>query len=62
MQRLCLRQRHIARQHNHHAVIGQGRHRLLHSMTGAQLLLLAYKFQIHPRLRAAALADGSLYL
>ena len=38
-----LRQRHVARQHQRHAVVWQIRQGLLHGMTRAQLRLLACK-------------------
>ena len=41
-----LRQRHITREHHHHAVICQHRHGLLHGMACTQLGLLAHKLQI----------------
>jgi hypothetical protein len=41
-----LGQRHIAREHDHGAVVLQLRHGLLHGVAGAQLRLLAHKFQV----------------
>ena len=45
-QSVSLGQRHIARQNNHHAVIGQHGHSLLHGVAGAELRLLAHKLQV----------------
>jgi hypothetical protein len=38
-------QRHIAREHQHHAVIGQQRHGLLHGVAGAELRHLPGELQ-----------------
>ena len=50
-------QRHIAREHDHDAVIGQLRHRLLHGVAGAQLWLLSYEINAQsacsPRIHCA---------
>ena len=44
-QRVGLGQRHVARQHQRDTVVGQQRQRLLHRVPGAELRLLAGKFQ-----------------
>jgi hypothetical protein len=45
-QRGRLRQRHVAREHDHRAVVRQARHGLLHGVAGAQLRLLAHTFHV----------------
>ena len=47
LQGVGLRQGHIARQNHHHAIVGQCRHSLLHSVTGAQLGFLAHTLHRH---------------
>jgi hypothetical protein len=54
LQRGRLGQRHIARQHQRDAVVGQQRQRLLHRVAGAELGLLARKLQPQRRIRAGA--------
>ena len=57
-----LRQRHVAAEHHHDAVIGQHRHRLLHRVAGAELRLLAHTLQLQCSQHAAGRATCRLDL
>ena len=60
-QGVWLGERHVARQHDHRAILAQVRHRLLHGVAGAKLRLLAHKLKVKTAYSACCACGGSFY-